>query len=373
MKIKTNVKNPRTPPGTPPAGYRFLVEGEKVRPNDQHVEFGKFYDSDGFVGQRVGTMGGDLTHCPWVRKVFVAPQAPIVPAGYRLMRDDEKPGLGDLTWTASKVWESVFGARVTTVAAVKEVLARLGGENIYYATKIEVAKPVQTVPNFPAPAGYEWLKVGETVTKDTRLLDPKGRLCTAFNDEGKVSQRTPRLTSVTLDDVARPDRPQGDAYFYARKIEENAQPVPAAPIMPGYRLLRDDEVPTKGDYVHDASVCPEWRLVSCQLDATVRVLTMQWPGVRYARKVEAPAPAPVPAPAPRKPLLPGMVFTHDTAIGGVLTVRSIPAFIEGKHRDTVGVGIQIKVRPPGIVDSTSIALTEDTARTLLSDLQILLK
>lgn len=74
-KVEAPKPAPRTPPGTPPTGYRFLVEGEIIQAGDSWVSptFERLVpateDFNNYVGSRVGARRCDLAHCPFVRPV----------------------------------------------------------------------------------------------------------------------------------------------------------------------------------------------------------------------------------------------------------------------------------------------------------------
>lgn len=73
----------RVPQGTPPAGYRWLVEGEEIRPGDRYVRFrvgnklSPAFPDDSmcvFRDTKVGDCPSDFTTEPWVRPVEAAAQ-----------------------------------------------------------------------------------------------------------------------------------------------------------------------------------------------------------------------------------------------------------------------------------------------------------
>lgn len=83
-KVETAVPvSPRTPEGTPPAGYRFLVEGEVIQEGDCWLSSmrGQLIpandDRGNYVGSKVGERNCDLSVCPFVRPVgFAKSSAP---------------------------------------------------------------------------------------------------------------------------------------------------------------------------------------------------------------------------------------------------------------------------------------------------------
>ena len=82
---------PRLPSGTPPAGYRFLAEGEIVQRGDVYLFKGKIHHTrEDFTGAKVGDYPSDFEGEPWVRKLPEAPKsAQPIPLGYRELAPGE--------------------------------------------------------------------------------------------------------------------------------------------------------------------------------------------------------------------------------------------------------------------------------------------
>ncbi len=101
---------PRVPSGTPPAGYRFLHEGEVVQEGDQYVssyDSRILHDAKSFIGESVGRYNADLTSEPYVRRIETPKPAPRgdIPHGYRELAPGETIRRTDLYQHAhDKTW-----------------------------------------------------------------------------------------------------------------------------------------------------------------------------------------------------------------------------------------------------------------------------
>lgn len=146
---KPTVASPRVPKGTPPAGYRFLVEGEIVQASDAWVRYdGSLEPANGisfnYVGSKVGKHVCDLTDSPFVRKVERTPEPKVfagegwrfLKAGERLQRGDEAVHL--LHTSYAQVFPEAFGT------AVNDADAGSYPEG-YYRRKVGVATDLSAV------------------------------------------------------------------------------------------------------------------------------------------------------------------------------------------------------------------------------------
>lgn len=164
MNVQNNQKV--SYPDNPPAGYRFLLEGETIRKGDQVIYLDRADwvlggERTHCVGNRVGTHTNDLTDYPWVRPLFTPP------AGYRRLEWNEKIEENDRFWCGGSIDPSLnshgaFYDGQTPAAWLKHDHPWGWVRQV----QVEAPKPADE-PFGPSrvilPVGYRWLRPSEKI------------------------------------------------------------------------------------------------------------------------------------------------------------------------------------------------------------------
>ncbi len=132
---------PRFPEGEPPAGYRWLGEGETVKEGDQYFSQGLRQVVKGLVGYKVGTFDCDYDDVPYFRLPLDKPAAPPIvecrgssddippPAGLAALEDslDElHDKVDDLSPKLAGDFENVFERLAAVERKLDRLLSHLG-------------------------------------------------------------------------------------------------------------------------------------------------------------------------------------------------------------------------------------------------------
>lgn len=154
-------------PDNPPAGYRFLLKGERIREGDKvYNTYGPrpgvlSWDYSHCAGEKVGDTTGDLSTTPWVRPLFTPPD------GYRRLEWNEKIEVGDHYWTGLSPRPS--GDPAGRNFAGQSPVAWLSKDLRWGWVRpnpVEAPKPADE-PFGPSrvilPAGYRWLRLSEKI------------------------------------------------------------------------------------------------------------------------------------------------------------------------------------------------------------------
>jgi hypothetical protein len=218
LPVAVAAKAPRSPEGTPPAGYRFLVEGETVQPGDcliNRLPGEREFDEDGpitaygrFDGWTVGRYQNDLTFFPFVRKLptlteVVGVRPPVdVGSGYRLLNENDVIRDGDEFWADSDKSWNPFGRRFAGCS----ILSRGQGVEQRIWRRMRTVSEVNHASLNPG-FGYRLLEKGET-------LQAGDEFCSRY---GKKPRWSPTKDAGSVYGVVSP------GLTYRRKVDTSAQ------------------------------------------------------------------------------------------------------------------------------------------------------